>query len=99
MWQAFVTHALLEPGLAAVVREAWDGARTLVADELDRARADGRLRADVEPLPAATGILVLLDGLIPRLVLHDLAPGDALGLLDDHLDRIFLPTVAGHVVG
>ncbi len=94
VWQAFVTHALLDPGVAAVVREAWEGARRLVAGELERARAGGQLREGVEPVPSANGVLVLLDGLVPRLVLGDLAPREALQIVDDHLDRLFLSATA-----
>ena len=41
--------------------------------------------------PAATTLLTLLDGLVPRLVRGDLTTERALRLVEDHLAHLFTP--------
>jgi AcrR family transcriptional regulator len=67
-----------------------DGLQTLAAlfaDRLDAAGRRGRLRADVQPGPAALVLLALYQGVLV-LVRADWDPGELESLIDDAFDRL-----------
>lgn len=56
-------EALGQPNLESLVRDSLSDFRRLIADYVEDARAEGRMRADVEPETAARVLVSLLTGL------------------------------------
>lgn len=90
VWQAFVARAVVDPAMAALIRESWAGGRDLVAAQLRAAGEGGRLAADVDPDRAADELLLLLDGLVVHLLVGHRTREDAVALADAHIDRLFV---------
>jgi AcrR family transcriptional regulator len=81
VWAAFVAHAPTHPGIAAVVRQAWEGAREFARGVVARAVREGECRADLDPDAAADVYLLLVDALVLRVLVGDRSREQALRTL------------------
>ncbi|MGH3862373.1 TetR/AcrR family transcriptional regulator [Actinokineospora sp.] len=89
VWAAFLARAIVEPRLAAPLREGGKGMSTFIADHLRAAQESGCARAEIDPAPEALTLLALVDGLMSHLLLGQVDARTALAVLDHNLDRIF----------
>jgi AcrR family transcriptional regulator len=88
---AFLAYTAVRPGAAASLREDTAAMVAFVADLIRSARADGEIRAGVDPAHAAAGLLAAAEGLA-LYVLSGTYPADvALAALDAQLALIFRP--------
>ncbi|GGQ13159.1 hypothetical protein GCM10010266_40230 [Streptomyces griseomycini] len=81
---AFLAYAAVKPAMAVGLREAADGMRGFLADQVRAAAGPG-----VDPDRAATGLLALVDGLGLQLLSRQFGEEDAVAALDAQLDLVF----------
>jgi TetR/AcrR family transcriptional regulator, transcriptional repressor of bet genes len=89
VWLAFLSGAVVNPDLAAFIREAWSGTHGLVAGQMRSAQESGEVRADLDPDREAVALLALMDGLVSHLLVGHYSAQEALAAVDGHLDRLF----------
>lgn len=83
VWYAFLARSVVDGELAAVIREAWAGTHTAVADQLRAA-----LGGDTDPDQAADELVALIDGLVSHLLVGDYTNSRAIAAVDAHLTRL-----------
>jgi AcrR family transcriptional regulator len=89
VWAAFLARAIVEPRLAAPLREGGQGMTTFIADHLRAAQESGAVGAEIDPTLEALTLLGLVDGLMTHLLIGQLDASTALATLDHNLDRVF----------
>lgn len=88
VWAAFLARAIVEPRLAAPLREGGQGMSAFIADHLRTAQESGAARAEADATLEAHTLLALVDGLMTHLLLGQIDAPTALATLDHNLDRI-----------
>ncbi|MGH9103850.1 MAG: TetR/AcrR family transcriptional regulator [Acidimicrobiales bacterium] len=89
LWVAFLARAVIEPSLAAVLREGADALVGFAAGQLRAAQGAGEVVASIDPAAEAVSLLALADGMMLRTLLDPTSAARALEIIDYHLDRIF----------
>lgn len=89
VWVAYLARAVVEPRVAAVLRENIDGMRAYLAGLLREAQEVGEVPAEVDADQEAASLLALVDGLMAHALIGDDLATDPLATLDYRLDRIF----------
>lgn len=89
VWLAFLTRAVVDPNLAAFVRQAWSGTHDLVAGQLRFAQKSGEVPAGLDPDQEAIALVSLVDGLVSHLMVGHYSGEQALAVLDAQLNRLF----------
>ncbi|MEV5505194.1 TetR/AcrR family transcriptional regulator [Streptomyces orinoci] len=85
----YLVRVLHDEGLRPQAREGVLALRGLLADQLRIAAERGELTAGLDPEREAVRLLALTDGLANAVLLDVLAPGAAMGLVDEHLGGVF----------
>ncbi|NBM16769.1 TetR/AcrR family transcriptional regulator [Streptomyces sp. GC420] len=85
---AFLLRALKDPEIADRFRTGHAQLRDAVAAMVTTARADGDLRAELDPVREADLLLALVAGLGDAVLLGYRTPGEAESLVDLHLSRL-----------
>lgn len=85
----FHAYAATNPSIAEALRKDNAALRTHLADLIRAAQSDGDIPADRDPLPTATALLALVEGLGVHVFgdLYDAA--EALAVFDAHLATVF----------
>jgi TetR/AcrR family transcriptional regulator, transcriptional repressor of bet genes len=91
IWTAFLARAIVEPGLAAPLREGGGLMRDFIAEHIRAAQRSGDADAGVDPHQEAAALLALVDGLMFRAMIEQESAEATLATLDYHIDRIFTP--------
>lgn len=81
--------ATATPQYAVLLRQGYTTQLGFAQAQLTAAAADGLLRDGVDPAQEAVALYFLIHGLAPPLLIGQLTPDEALGLLDHQLDRLF----------
>lgn len=89
---AFQAYAATNDSIAATLRANTTQLRVHLADLIRAAQANGHISADLEPLPTATALLALVEGLGLHVVGGHYDSAEALAVFDSHLEMIF-PTI------
>ncbi len=89
VWIAFLARAVVEPGLAAFLRNAWIGGHAFIAGEIRLAQSEGVIAEDFEAELEAMQVLSLSDGLVSHVLLGHYSYEQALAAIDGYLDRLF----------
>jgi hypothetical protein len=87
LWVAFLARAVVEPSLAAVLRD--NALVAFAADRLRSAQDAGEVPRSLDPELEATSLFALADGLMMRTLLDPDHAATALAAVDYQLDRIF----------
>lgn len=90
VWLAFTAASATRPDLVAEVRDTDDALLGVLAEVVERGRADGSVRADVDANLAAAVLLAVVDGLTIRAV-TDPDPRRLLPVLDAALTHLLDP--------
>jgi TetR/AcrR family transcriptional repressor of bet genes len=86
---AFFAAATATPEYAVLLRQGYTSQLAFARAQLTAAAADGLLRDGIDPGQEAVALYFLIHGLAPPLLIGQLTPDEALGLLDHQLARIF----------
>ena len=86
---AFFAAARATPQFAALLRQGDTSQFAYARAELIAAADDSLLRDGIDPGHEAVALYFLVHGLAPPLLIGQLTPDEALGLLDHQLARIF----------
>lgn len=89
---AYVLEALHDPELRQVAGAGLREGRDLVERLLQEAMADGHISSD-RNLAIETDLILSLTGFTPLLELGVIKPEAALAAIDQHLDRLFSPSL------
>lgn len=89
VWIAFLARSVVDPDLAAFIRQAWDGTHGLVAGQIRSAQEGGEVPDDLDPYREAVALVFLLDGLVSHVIVGHYSGEEALAAVEDHLDRLF----------
>ncbi|GAA5184599.1 TetR/AcrR family transcriptional regulator [Rugosimonospora acidiphila] len=92
---AFFARALVEPGFAAVLREAYPSMLGAVSEQLRRAIGGGELPPETDPEQEAINLYALTQGLLGPLLIGHYDPAAAAAAIDHHLDRLFRTSSTG----
>ena len=86
---AMLARAVIDPQAAATARTAYDGVTGFLAAQLRAAQADGGLPAHLDPDHVARHLYAVVEGLRWPALIGACTPGQALAVLDDHLNALF----------
>jgi AcrR family transcriptional regulator len=86
---AFFSAATATPEYGQLLRDGYARQVANSAAQFTAAAADGLLNEDIDPVPEATALYFLIQGLIGPVLIGQLTPDQAVDLLDHQLDRIF----------
>jgi AcrR family transcriptional regulator len=86
---AFYAFAVVHPAYASVLREGYDRLLSVSRQTLRAAAEAGEIADGVDTDREAAELFFMVQGLIGPILIGVLSPADALGLVDDRLDRIF----------
>jgi hypothetical protein len=89
IWTAFLARAIVEPSLAAPLREGAGQMRDFIADQIRAAQRSGEADPGLDPQQEAATLLALADGLMLRAMIERDDAEATLATLDYHIDRIF----------
>jgi TetR/AcrR family transcriptional regulator, transcriptional repressor of bet genes len=89
IWTAFLARAIVEPSLAAPLREGGGLMRDFVAGHIRAAQRSGDADDRLDPRQEAATLLALADGLMIRATIEQEPAEATLATLDYHIDRIF----------
>jgi AcrR family transcriptional regulator len=95
IWIGFLARAVVEPALAAFMRETWINSHTTFAGLIRDAQESGEFAADLDPDRVAAVALGFADGLVSHVLIGHYSGEAALAAVDDFLDRWFSATPAG----
>jgi AcrR family transcriptional regulator len=86
---AFLAYAAVRPAAAALLRDDTQWMLGFVADQIRAAQDTGAARAELDPAPAAAGLVGMMEGLGVYLLADQYPPKRALETLDAQLTLIF----------
>jgi AcrR family transcriptional regulator len=89
LWVAFLARAVVEPALAEPLRHGTHALTEFATEQLRSAQQAGDVDPAVDVRYEAGSLFALADGLMLRTLVEPEQAGDALAVLDYHLDRIF----------
>jgi AcrR family transcriptional regulator len=89
VWTAFLARAIVEPSLAASLREDGGVMRDFIAEQIRAAQRSGEADPGLDPHQEAATLLALADGLMIRAMIEQEPAAATLATLDYHIDRIF----------
>jgi AcrR family transcriptional regulator len=89
LWIAFLSRAMVEPGLAGQLRASGGALREFVRDQLREAKRAGEIPSGLDPDLETATLLALVDGLMAHALIDPGLAETARRTLDYHLDRIF----------
>jgi len=92
VWFAFVTRAVIDEELAALIRRSWSGTHDLMVGQLHRAQERGEVAVDVDVERAAIALVALIDGLVSHVMVGHYTTDEAMAAVDLHLDHLFAGT-------
>jgi len=90
---AFLTRAVVQPGIADSLRRQYRLLQEFVAEQIRAGQRAGTTTADLDPDREAVTLLALVDGLAAHCLADVDAKAAALAAFDGHLRRLF-PTAA-----
>lgn len=85
----FHAYAATNPSIAETLRKNNADLRTHLADLIRTAQTDGDIPADRDPLPTATALLALVEGLGTHVFGDHYDAAEALAVFDAHLATVF----------
>lgn len=88
VWLAFTAQATIDPALAAVQNEQYDGLAKLIAVLISAAQTHGQARPDLDPDHEAEGLITWTDGLNIHLLLGRHTPDTARTALRHRLNTL-----------
>ncbi|WP_280400234.1 TetR/AcrR family transcriptional regulator [Nocardia carnea] len=91
---AFYAYTARHPAIAEKLNEANAQLGTYIADLIRRAQATGEAPTHLDPDLTSSALLALVEGLGVRAAVEHHPPGDALTVLDAHLQTVFGPTTS-----
>lgn len=89
VWVAYLARAVVDPRVAAVLRENIDGLQAYLAGLLREAQEVGEIPPEVDTDQEAASLLAMVDGLMTHALIGDDLATAPLTTLDYRLDRIF----------
>lgn len=88
-WLAFPARSVVDPDLAALIRQAWSGTHGLIAGQIRSAEQSGEVPTDLDPNWEAVALVSLPDGLVSHLTVGHYSGEEVLTVVDAQLDRLF----------
>jgi TetR/AcrR family transcriptional repressor of bet genes len=89
VWGEFWHSSRHDEEVRTILNDAWEEWIQLIAEAIERGKADGSISAAVEPADAARRLAALLESLGQQLTMGLIAPEDARGLLRGAIEREF----------
>lgn len=89
LYAALQARAVVDPAIAALAVQAFEGMTGFYRAQLEKARQEGGLRADLDVDLAARSLGSVVSGLVPPLLFGVYTEEQAMEVLDEHLDRVF----------
>jgi TetR/AcrR family transcriptional regulator, transcriptional repressor of bet genes len=89
LWVAFLARAIVEPSLAAPLREGGAAMRAFIAERIRTAQRTGEADPGLGPDQEAAGLIALADGLMIHAMIEPDRTETTLATLDYHIARIF----------
>lgn len=86
---AMRAYAVIDEQAASTARIAYDGVTAFLAAQLRTAQADGELPGHLDPDQAARHLFAVIEGLSGPALIGAYPPGQAIAVLDHHLDQLF----------
>lgn len=89
IWGEFWHSSRHDEEVRRILNDAWDEWIQLIAEAIERGKADGSIAPTVIPADAARRLAALLESLGQQLTMGLIAPEDARGLLSGAIEREF----------
>ena len=86
---AFLAYAAVKPAVATALREDTARMHEFVADQIRAAQTADAVPRSIDPAPAATALLAVVEGLGIYVLGEHYTPDTALAALDAHLSMLF----------